>query len=281
MEIGDDTMEFVTLNNGVEMPMIGFGTDVANDALSYGEVMDAAVQAGYRLFDTAAMYGNQSELGDFLVGSGLKRDDYFLTSKVAQKEQGYENTLQAFKNTTAALQTDHLDLYLVHWPKFDPFFETWRALEHLYKEGYVRAIGVSNFEAHHLDRLLTKATVMPAVDQIETHPYFNQHVLHGYLEELGIQHQAWSPLGRGAVLQDPVLAGIAERYGVSIAQVILRWQIQHNVAVIPKSGNPARMAQNLALDFQLTTTDMARIDALQRGERIMGAPDQNYTEDLW
>lgn len=253
-------MEFVTLNNGVKMPMVGFGTDAANAELTYNEVMAAATEAGYRMFDTAAMYGNQDELGAYLVNSGLDRSDYFLTSKVAQLEQGYENTLQAFKRTTAALQTDYLDLYLVHWPKFDPFFETWRALEHLYKEGYVRAIGVSNFEAH---------------------PYFNQHVLHNYLTELGIQHQAWSPLGRGAVLQDETLQGIATRYGVSVAQVILRWHIQHNVAVIPKSGNPARMAQNIDLQFQLTPTDMARIDALQRGERIMGAPDQNYTEDLW
>ncbi|MCT0020956.1 aldo/keto reductase [Weissella cibaria] len=274
-------MEFVTLNNGVKMPMVGFGTDAANAELTYNEVMAAATEAGYRMFDTAAMYGNQDELGAYLVNSGLDRSDYFLTSKVAQLEQGYENTLQAFKRTTAALQTDYLDLYLVHWPKFDPFFETWRALEHLYKEGYVRAIGVSNFEAHHLDRLLTQATVVPAVDQIETHPYFNQHVLHNYLTGLGIQHQAWSPLGRGAVLQDETLQGIATRYGVSVAQVILRWHIQHNVAVIPKSGNPARMAQNIDLQFQLTPTDMARIDALQRGERIMGAPDQNYTEDLW
>ncbi len=133
-------------------------------------------------------------------------------------------------------------MYLVYWPKFDPFLETWRALKHLYKEGHVRVIGVSNFEAH---------------------PYFNQHVLHNYLTELGIQHQSWSPLGRGAVLQDETLQGIATRYGVSVAQVILRWHIQHDVAVIPKSGNPAR------------------IDALQRGERIMGAQDQNYTEDLW
>ncbi|TVV28534.1 aldo/keto reductase [Weissella cibaria] len=274
-------MEFVTLNNGVKMPMVGFGTDAANAELTYNEVMAAATEAGYRMFDTAAMYGNQDELGAYLVNSGLDRSDYFLTSKVAQLEQGYENTLQAFKRTTAALQTDYLDLYLVHWPKFEPFFETWRALEHLYKEGDVRAIGVSNFEAHHLDRLLTQATVVPAVDQIETHPYFNQHVLHNYLTELGIQHQAWSPLGRGAVLQDETLQGIATRYGVSVAQVILRWHIQHNVAVIPKSGNPARMAQNIDLQFQLTPTDMARIDALQRGERIMGAPDQNYTEDLW
>ncbi|MDR3190535.1 MAG: aldo/keto reductase [Lactobacillaceae bacterium] len=274
-------MKTVTLNNGIEMPIVGFGTDAANADLSYAQVMDAAVDAGYRLFDTASSYGNQDELGAYLAQSGLARNSYFLTSKVAQTEQGYENTLQAFKDTTAALKTDYLDLYLVHWPKFDPFFETWRALEHLYKEGYVKAIGVSNFEPHHLDRLLTQATVMPAVDQVETHPYFNQHVLHDYLTELGIQHQAWSPLGRGAVLNDPVLAQIADRYGVSIAQVILKWHVQHNVAVIPKSGNPVRMQQNLALDWNLTVTDMQRIDALQRGERIMGAPDENYVEDKW
>ncbi|MDR3241236.1 MAG: aldo/keto reductase [Lactobacillaceae bacterium] len=274
-------MKTTILNNGVEMPMIGFGTDLANDTLPYNEVMDAAVEAGYRLFDTASIYGNQPQLGEYLKQSELQREDYFLTSKVAQTEQGYEQTLAAFKQTAKELQTDYLDLYVVHWPKFGPFFETWRALEHLYKEGHVRAIGVSNFEVHHLDRLLTQATVTPAVDQIETHPYFNQHVLHDYLGELSIQHQAWSPLGRGAVLQDPTLQTIAERYGVSVAQVILAWHTQQNVAVIPKSGNPERMKQNLTLDFKLTVKDLARINALQRGERIMGAPDENYTEDKW
>jgi diketogulonate reductase-like aldo/keto reductase len=270
-----------TLNNGVVMPMVGFGTDLANSELTYEQVLDEAIQAGYRLFDSAASYGNQADLGAYLKRAPIDRSSLFLTSKVAQTEQGYEQTLAAFKQTTAELQTDYLDLYLVHWPKFNPFFETWRALEHLYKEGYVRAIGVSNFEAHHLDRLLTQATVVPAVDQIETHPYFNQHTLHGYLDALGIQHQAWSPLGRGAVLQDPQLMMLAEKYGVSIAQIILRWHIQRGVAVIPKSGNPERMRQNLALNFVLTPVDMRLIDSLQRGERIMGAPDQNYTEDLW
>ncbi|MCM0582097.1 aldo/keto reductase [Weissella diestrammenae] len=274
-------MRTITLNNGVEMPMIGFGTDISGDLTALEPTLTLTIQAGYRLFDTAASYGNQRQLGQFFSTAGIPRDELFITSKVAQTEQGYQQTLAAFEATTQALQTDYLDLYLVHWPKYGPFFETWRALETLYRAGKVQAIGVSNFESHHLDRLLTQATIMPAIDQVETHPYFNQHVLHEYLTTLGIYHQAWSPLGRGQVLHDPVIAKIAERYQVSVAQIILAWHLQKNVAIIPSTTHAERIQENLNLDFQLTVKDMAKIDALQRGERIMGAPDENYMEDKW
>jgi diketogulonate reductase-like aldo/keto reductase len=199
-----------TLSNGVEMPKLGFGTYAATESDNFTVAMNHAIETGYRLFDTAAMYGNQPDLGNYFANdSGLKRDEFWLTSKVGQKEQGYEETLAAFKNTVKELKTDYLDLYLIHWPKEKPFFETWKALEHLYTEGYVRAIGVSNFEANHLDRLLTQATIVPMVDQVETHPYFSNHVTRDYMQSLGIQHQAWSPLGQAADLTDPVIIELA------------------------------------------------------------------------
>ncbi|MDR2976428.1 MAG: aldo/keto reductase [Streptococcaceae bacterium] len=273
----------VRLNNGVEMPMLGFGSVLESDTTDFSAVYDSAWQSGYRLFDTASSYGNQTAFGHWLKARGHIREDYFLTSKVAQKEQGYENVLAAFQQTISELQTDYLDLYLIHWPKEATFFESWKALEHLYDEGLVRAIGVSNFEANHLDRLLTQAKILPALDQLETHPYFSNHVTHAYLEELGIQHQAWSPLGHGGQeLNDPMLKQLALKYNKTVGQIILRWLYQKNVAAIPKSSNSLRQKQNISLfDWQLTLPDERRIDGLQKGERVMGAPDENYKADLW
>ncbi len=273
----------IRLNNGVEMAMLGFGSVLEADVSDFNATYNKAWEAGYRLYDTAASYGNQVALGNWLKTAGHKRESYFLTSKVAQEEQGYEQTLVAFQKTLKELQTDYLDLYLVHWPKEVPFFETWRALEHLYDEGLVRAIGVSNFEANHLDRLLTQAKIVPAVDQLETHPYFSNHVTHTYLEKLNIQHQAWSPLGHGGQeLNDPMLKQLAQKYGKSVGQIILRWLYQKNIATIPKSTNPVRQKENISIfDWQLTPNDERLIDHLQKGERVMGAPDQNYTEDKW
>ncbi|QBO36421.1 aldo/keto reductase [Periweissella cryptocerci] len=272
-----------TLNNGVEMPKLGFGTYAAQESPDFTAAMDHAVETGFRLFDTASMYGNQIDLGNYFANnSGLDRDNYWLTSKVGQQEQGYEETLAAFKNTTKELQTDYLDLYLVHWPKEKHMFQTWKALEHLYKEGYVRAIGVSNFEANHLDRLMLEATVMPAVDQVETHPYFNNHVTRDYMQSLGIQHQAWSPLGQAADLKDPLIITLAEKYGKTPAQIVLKWHNQNGTAVIPKSTNNKRITENATIgDFTLNPHDMALVNLLNRGERIMGAPDENYVNDLW
>ncbi|GAB2025170.1 aldo/keto reductase [Lactovum odontotermitis] len=273
----------VKLNNGVEMPMLGFGSVLESDVPNFRAVYESAWDAGYRLFDTAADYGNQTALGQWLINSGRKRESYFLTGKVAQYEQGYEETLAAFQKTIKELQTDYLDLYLIHWPKEKPFFETWRAMEKLYDDGLVRAVGVSNFEANHLDRLLTKAKIVPAVDQIETHPYFSNHVTHAYLEELNIQHQAWSPLGHGgAELNDVKISESSKKYGKTPAQVILRWHYQRGVAAIPKSTNTVRQRENISIfDWQLSPQDEKIIDSLQKGERVMGAPDENYKADLW
>lgn len=276
-------MKYFTLNNGLEIPAVGFGSVLESDVANFEEVYENAWSTGYRLFDTAASYGNQIALGKWLKNSDHARKEYFLTGKVAQSEQGYEEMLSAFQKTLTELQTDYLDLYLIHWPKEKPFFETWKALEHLYDEGLVRAIGLSNFEANHLDRLLTKAKIMPAVDQLETHPYFSNHVTHDYLEKLGIQHQAWSPLGHGGQeLTDSVIKSLAEKYDKSTGQIILRWLYQKGVATIPKSTNTNRQKQNINLfDWALTPRDEQLIDLLQRGERVMGAPDENYSADRW
>ncbi|MFC4651495.1 aldo/keto reductase [Lactococcus nasutitermitis] len=279
----NDGKNLTRLNNGSEMPMLGFGAVLETDVVDFNETYTHAWQAGYRLYDTASSYGNQIALGKWLKSLDCKREDYWLTSKVAQYEQGYKETLSAFEKTLKELQTDYLDLYLIHWPKEKTFFETWKALEHLYDEGLVRAIGVSNFEANHLDRLLTKAKIVPAVDQLETHPYFSNHVTHAYLKKLGIQHQAWSPLGhKGAELNDPTLEKLAQKYNKTIAQIILRWQYQNGVATIPKSTNAQRQRENIDIfDWQLTAADIESIDLLQKGERVMGAPDANYSEDKW
>lgn len=267
----------IRLNNGVLMPHHGFGAYKLVDENELHRSLEAAVLAGYRLFDTAQFYHNEKYIGDFFRSSNLNREDYFITTKVWNTEQGYDKTLKAFENSLKRLKVDYIDLYLVHWPKIEPFFETWKALERLYDKGLIRAIGVSNFEAHHLDRLMTKANVLPAVDQLETHPYFPNHLLHRYLEELDIVHQAWSPLGRGVALKEPALKKIGKKYGKTPAQIVLRWHVQNDVSVIPKSEKPDRIRENADIyDFELSREEMLIIQKLNRGERISHAPDVVY-----
>nr|WP_239253902.1 aldo/keto reductase [Listeria ilorinensis] len=268
----------IQLNNGVKMPRHGFGVYKLADENRFRTSLEVAAEAGYRLFDTAMFYHNEAYLGNFLASSGMKREDYFVTTKVWNTDQGYDNTLRAFETSLKKLQLDQLDLYLVHWPKQEPFFDTWRALERLYDQGLIRAIGVSNFEAHHLERLMTEANVLPAVDQVETHPHFSNRLLHRYLEELHIAHQAWSPLGRGPLLtSEPLLQEIGDKYGKTPAQVVLRWHLQNNVAIIPKSETPERIRENASIyDFALTGQEIRAIDRLNRGERVSNAPDVIY-----
>ncbi len=267
----------VRLNNGVLMPKHGFGVYKITDEIKLRNSLEAAADAGYHLFDTAAFYQNEQFVGDFFRSSGLKREDFFVTTKVWNTDQGFFETLKAFEASRKKLQLDQIDLYLVHWPKQVAFFETWQALEKLYDEGLVRAIGVSNFEAHHLDRLLTKANVLPAVDQLEAHPYFQNKLLHRYLDDLHITHQAFSPLGRGQVLMDSELKQIGKRYDKTPAQIVLRWHLQNDNCIIPKSEHPNRIRENANIyDFSLTHEEMLIIDKLNRGERVSSAPDVVY-----
>jgi diketogulonate reductase-like aldo/keto reductase len=272
----------VTLSNGVELPALGFGVFQSPPAETAAAV-DSALGAGYRLIDTAAAYANEREVGEGLRRSGIVRDEVFLETKVWISDYGYDATRHAFDKSARKLGVDRLDLLLLHQPlpsAFDRTLDAYRALESLLADGRVRAIGVSNFMREHLDRLLGKASVVPAVNQIEVHPYFQQKALQRIHAEHGIVTQAWSPIGgitayRGGerrTFDDPTLRDVALQHGKSAAQVMLRWHLQQGRAAIPKSTKPARIAENFDIfDFELTSEQVAAIDALDTGVR--GGPD--------
>ncbi|MFB7512993.1 aldo/keto reductase [Streptomyces sp. NPDC056144] len=266
----------ITLNNGVEIPQLGFGVFQVPDDETTAAV-STALEAGYRSIDTAAIYGNESGVGRALAASGLPREELFVTTKVWNADQGYEATLRAFDDSLAKLGLDYADLYLIHWPTpaRDLYADSWRALERLAQEGRVRAVGVSNFQPAHLQRLLDDSELVPAVNQVELHPGLQQAELRDFHAEHGIATEAWSPLAQGAVLDDPAITTIAARTGKSAAQVVLRWHLQLGNVVIPKSVTPARIRQNLdVFDFQLTDEDMAAIAATDRGLRTGPHPDE-------
>lgn len=259
-------MEKFTLSNGVEVPAVGYGTYLTSE--KDDSTVAAALEAGYRHFDTASFYGTEQALGDALKAAGVPREELFLTSKLWKDEMGYENALAAFERSLQKLGTDYLDLYLIHWPRLDDLTaewqqldrDTWRALEDLYRAGRVRAIGVSNFLPHHLRSLMKTAEVMPMVNQIEFHPGYPQTYTVEFCKAHGILPEAWSPLGRTRVLQDERLAGIAAKYGKSVAQLCVRFALQCGVAPLPKSSSPARMQANLdVFDFVISDEDMDRI----------------------
>ncbi|GAB5080509.1 aldo/keto reductase [Arthrobacter sp. AD-310] len=280
----------LSLNNGVLIDQLGYGLYKVPSADAAGLVA-TALAAGYRHFDTAAMYGNElgvargisSQLGAG-TGSGgsgeffpnLSREDIFVTTKVWNDHHGYDATLRAFDESMVNLGLDYLDMYLIHWPcpKQGLFPETYRALETLYREGRVRAIGVSNFQPAHLDRLLQTAEVVPAVNQVELHPWLQQEELRGKHRELGIMTEAWSPLGRGQVLADPVVQACAAEHRRTPAQIILRWHVQLGHVAIPKASSEARIRENLdVFGFELSARDMAALAALGRGHRTGSHPD--------
>ncbi|MFE4483041.1 MULTISPECIES: aldo/keto reductase [Streptomycetaceae] len=270
------TVPTVKLNNGVEIPQLGFGVFQVPDDQTTAAVA-AALEAGYRSIDTAAIYGNETGVGRALAASGVAREDLFVTTKLWNADQGYDATLRAFDASLAKLGLDHVDLYLIHWPTpaRDLYLDTWRALERLVEEGRVRAAGVSNFQPAHLQRLLDTSALVPAVNQVELHPGLQQAELRAFHAEHGIATEAWSPLAQGAVLDDPAITAIAERTGKSPAQVVLRWHLQLGNIVIPKSVTPARIRQNLdVFDFELTEQDMAAIAAGDRDLRTGPHPDQ-------
>lgn len=265
----------VTLNNGVTMPQLGFGVFQVPDAETAAAVT-SALESGYRSIDTAAIYGNEAGAGQALAASGIARDELFVTTKLWNGDQGYDSTLAAFDASLAKLGLDHVDLYLIHWPApaRDAYLDTWRAFERILAEGRTRAIGVSNFQPAHLQRLMDNSDVVPAVNQVELHPQLQQAELRAFHARHGIATEAWSPLAQGALLKDPVVTGIADRLDRTPAQVILRWHLQIGNVVIPKSVTPERIRQNIdVFGFELSDADIAAITTLDNGTRIGPEPD--------
>ncbi|MFG2621269.1 aldo/keto reductase [Streptomyces sp. NPDC048507] len=266
----------VTLNNAVRIPQLGFGTFQIPPEETRGTTL-AALEAGYRHIDTAQMYGNEKEVGQAVRDSGLDRADVFVTSKLTNEARTREDALRAFDRSLEAMGFDHLDLFLVHWPlpARRDVVEIWQAMEEIYRSGRAKAVGVSNFQPRHLSRLLEGGTVVPAVNQIEVHPYLTQDDVRAYGTEHGIATEAWSPLAQGKVLDDPVIRRVAERAGRTPAQVTLRWHLQRGDIVFPKSSTPARIEENFDLfGFALDEADMTEISALDRDERTGPDPDR-------
>lgn len=267
------------LNNGVSIDALGYGVYKV-PAEDCANLVSTALDTGYRTIDTAALYGNEAGVGQAVnraVAGGLLREDVFVTSKVWNTEQGYDSTLAAFDASMEELGLDYLDMFLIHWPcpERGLFIPTYKALETLYQQGRVRAIGVSNFEPTHLHQLLDACDVIPAVNQVELHPWLAQRELLALHAELGIATQAWSPLARGTILADSTLSALAADHGRSTAQIVLRWHVQSGHLVIPKASSAQRIRENLSVfDFSLSDADMARVDALDQGRLSGSNPNQ-------
>lgn len=256
------------------MPIFGLGVYKVEDGETVTYAVRTAIELGYRSIDTASFYDNEQGVGQAVREAGVPREELFITSKVWNTEQGYDSTLKACDESLEKLGMDYLDLYLIHWPVTGKFQETYRALETLYKEGKVRAIGVSNFHVHHLKKLLADCEVIPAVNQVEYHPHLTQVNLKAFCEENHIQLEAWSPLKRGRLLDEPLLIDIGKKYNKTAAQIILRWDIQNEVITIPKSVHAERIQENADIfDFKLTEDEMQRIDALNINDRAGSNPD--------
>lgn len=262
------------LHNGVHMPYFGLGVYQSKDGSEVINAVQAALNHGYRHIDTAAIYHNEEGVGRGIKESKVDRKDVFLVSKVWNTDQGYDSTLKAFDASLKRLGTDYLDLYLIHWPKGELSKDTWKALERLYKEKRVRAIGVSNFLKHHLEDLLTAAEIVPMVNQMEFHPYLVQQDLVDFCNVKGIQYEAWSPLMQGNIFDLDIMKKMAAKYNKTIAQVVLRWDLQKGVVTIPKSSKKERIVANADIfDFELTEEDIQALDKLDRGKRFGPNPD--------
>jgi diketogulonate reductase-like aldo/keto reductase len=274
----DHLQDKVTLNNGVQMPWFGLGVFKVQEGREVIDSVKAAIKNGYRSIDTAAVYRNEEGVGQAIADAireySVPREELFITSKVWNADQGRQTTLDAFDLSLKKLGLDYLDLYLVHWPVKGKYTETWKTLEQIYKTGKVRAIGVSNFHVHHLEDILADAEVVPAIDQVELHPYLSQVELRDYTRSKGIQIEAWSPLGQGVVLKDPIIDSISAKYGKTPAQIVLRWNLQSGIVTIPKSIQEPRIIENANIfDFELSTDDIETIDGLNRNERVGADPD--------
>ena len=263
----------VTLNNGVKMPMLGFGTFKIPDGKTTIQSVRTALELGYRHIDTAAIYQNECGVGEGIRQSGIDRRDIFVTTKLWNSDQGYDATLRAFDASMSWLRIDGPDLYLIHWPK--PLNrESWRAMEKLYHEKRIRAIGVSNFHIHHLEDLFTTCGIKPAVNQIEFHPLFGQQPLLDFCKEHQIQFEAWSPLMQGKIFDIPLLKELFVKYERSISQIVLRWDIQMGVVTIPKSTYSERIKENMDIfDFEISDDDICAITKLNKGQRVGSNPD--------
>lgn len=268
------------LNNGLKIPKVGFGTWKATDKEQCKNAVRTALEIGYRHIDTAAIYGNEDAVGEgiaeFLKNNNVSREELFIVTKVWNTEQGYDTTLKAYEESLKKLGLDYIDMYLVHWPQpkdLNKTWETWRALETLYKSGKVKAIGVCNMKEHHLKHIMNNFEIVPAVNQIELHPYLQQRELKKFCDENGIVVEAWSPLMQGA-LDHEGLKKIAEKNKKTVAQIVLKWHLQKGLLPLPKSVTPSRIMENFQLDFILDEDDMKYIDSLNKEERIGPDPDE-------
>ncbi|CAH0197709.1 MULTISPECIES: aldo/keto reductase [Bacillaceae] len=267
-----------TLHNGVKMPWFGLGVFKVEEGPELVNAVKVAIKHGYRSIDTAAIYENEEGVGqgirEGLKEAGISREELFVTSKVWNADLGYESTIAAYEKSLKKLGLEYLDLYLIHWPVEGKYKEAWRALETLYKEGKVKAIGVSNFQIHHLKDLMEDAEVKPMVNQVECHPRLTQKEVQAFCKEQGIQLEAWSPLMQGELLDNEVLQAIATNHGKSVAQVILRWDLQNGIVTIPKSTKEHRIVENSTVfDFELTEEEMKQIDGLNQNHRVGPDPD--------
>ncbi len=264
----------ITLNNGVEIPQLGFGTfQIAPEDAAAATTF--ALESGYRHIDTAAAYRNESGVGEAIRHSGIPREQIFVTTKLRNGDQGYDAALRAFDRSMDQLGLDYLDLYLIHWPypKHGLYVESWKALERIYEEGRARAIGISNFLPEHISDVVSQGSVIPAINQFELHPTLQQQDIQAMCRKHGIAVEAYSPLGRGQDLESAVVTEIAAAHGVNVAQVVLRWHIQQGTVVIPKSANQDRIRQNAEIfAFNLSEEEMAKISGLEAGNRTGGDP---------
>lgn len=274
MAMLEDIRSCTTLNNGVLMPWLGFGTYRVPEGNEAYQAVRHALDAGYRSIDTASLYENEVSVGRAVRESGIPREEIFITTKVWNDDQRAGRVRQAFEESLARLKMDYVDLYLVHWPVPETYVSAWGVMEEIYRSGKARAIGVSNHLSHHLEAILKTGSVVPAVNQVEFHPYLQSRELHAFCRRRGIQLEAWAPLMKGRGLSEPVLQEIAAKHAKTAAQVVIRWELQKEVVTIPKSATKERIYENRdVFDFSLDEEDMRRIDGLERDFRYGMHPD--------